>query len=264
MEMMSGLLRLFGWHMKLSVSRAMIYRYDFITGLFISIIVSGIGPTVQYLYFTQTRGYPGWTLSQILLFQGLLLLWFGLRDLLFGDIRGSVMNMVWKGEFDRLLLKPYPPIGVLLSSGFQLNGIGSCIAGIIVSVIAFRRLGLHLDVSSILMLIVAIVSGVLLFMAITILYCAVVIMIIQMGRISEMFERITDFGNYPANIYPSVLQAAMVTFVPFAMWSYYPAQILLGRADYRLFIAAASCVVIFWLSIKVWNRCLRNYSSAGG
>ncbi|WEK54430.1 MAG: ABC-2 family transporter protein [Candidatus Cohnella colombiensis] len=264
MDMITGLFRLFGWHMKLSVSRAMIYRFDFLTGLFISILVSGIAPLVQYLIFTQTRGYPGWTLGQILLFQGLLLLWFGIRDLLFGDLRGMVMNMVRKGEFDRLLLKPYPPIGVLLCSGFQLNGIGSCIAGIGVSIVAFRQLHLSIDFVTIALFLIAIVAGVILFMAVTVFYCAIVVLIVQMGRMSEMFDRITDFGNYPSNIYPAILQTAMVTFLPFAIWTYYPAQILLHRVDSRLVIAAVSCVLIFWLSIKVWNRSLRNYTSAGG
>jgi len=264
MSRLSGLLRLYVWHMKLSVSRAMMYRFDFITGLLISIAVSGIGPFVQYLYFTHTRGYPGWTLDQVLLFQGLLLLWFGLRDLLFGDLRGTVMNMVWKGEFDRLLLKPYPPIGVLLCSGFQLNGIGSCIAGVSLSVLAYTRLHLDFDIWSAPLLLVMLVSGVVLFMGITIIYCAIVIMLVQMGRIGEMLDMVTNFGNYPINIYPALLQMAMVTFLPFAVWTYYPAQILLHRADGDLWLAAACCFAVFGLSLVVWNRCLRKYTSAGG
>ncbi|QWU14725.1 ABC-2 type transport system permease protein [Paenibacillus sophorae] len=264
MATLSGLMRLYIWHMKLSLSRAMIYRFDFLTNLLISIIVSGLGPLVQYIFFTQTRGYPGWTLDQILLFQGILLLWFGIRELLFGDLRHSVMQMVWKGEFDRLLLKPYPPIGVLLCSGFQLNGIGSCIAGLTVTSLAFHRLHIDLTFTKLLMMMVSLVCGVILFMAVNIFYSAIVIMIVQMGRIDEMFDRITDFGNYPTNIFPVALRMVMVTFLPFAIWTYYPAQILLGRLDSLIWAASVCCVALFWLSIAAWNRCLRNYTSAGG
>ncbi|MCD1258926.1 ABC-2 family transporter protein [Paenibacillus athensensis] len=264
MKRFSGLLRLYVWHMKLSVSRAMMYRFDFVTGLVISIALSGIGPFVQYLYFTNTRGYPGWTLDQVLLFQGLLLLWFGLRDLLFGDLRNTVMNMVWKGEFDRLLLKPYPPIGVLLCSGFQLNGIGSCIAGVSLTVVSYMRLHVPFEWTMAPLLLLLLISGVVLFMAITIFYCAIVIMLVQMGRIGEMMDMVTNFGNYPINIYPALLQMAMVTCLPFAVWTYYPAQILLDRADNGLWLAAACCFGLFGLSIMYWNRSLRKYTSAGG
>ncbi|WP_127534467.1 ABC transporter permease [Paenibacillus kobensis] len=261
---LSGLMRLYVWHMKLSVSRAMIYRFDFLTGLFISVLVSGLGPFVQYLFFTQTRGYPGWTIHEILLFQGVLLLWLGIRDTLFGAIRGSVMDMVWKGDFDRLLLKPYPPIGVLLCSGFQLSGIGSLIAGALFMGYSLSKLHPHLTAVSYLQLIVAVLGGVILFMAITVLYCSIVIMLVQMSRISEMLDRITDFGNYPANIFPLILKTVMVTVLPFALWGFYPAQILLGRADGMLWSAAGCSIVLFGLSVVVWNRCLRNYTSAGG
>jgi ABC-2 type transport system permease protein len=264
MTTLSGLLRLYNWHMKLSISRAIIYRFDFLTGLFISIIVSGLGPYVQYLFFTQTKGYPGWTLDEIILFQGILLLWFGVRDTLFGDIRGTVMQMVWKGEFDRLLLKPYPPIGMILCSGFQLNGIGSCIAGILLTGLSISHLHIDFRLTTLLLLIVTVISGVILFMAITIFFCTILIMLIQMGRINEMFESITTFANYPTNIFPTVLRVAMVTFLPFAIWTYYPTQILLNRADGMFWSAVAGSLALFGISIKVWNSCLRNYTSAGG
>jgi ABC-2 type transport system permease protein len=263
-QTVAGLLRLYVYHMKMGISSAMIYRADFITGVFVSIFVSGIGPFVQFLYFTHSRGYPEWTLNQILLFQGLLLLWFGLRDLLFGQVRNTVMDMVWKGDFDRLLLKPYPTVGLLLCSGFQLHGIGSCIAGVLVTVLAFHRLDVSINLWTVPLLIVALICGVVLFMAITIFYCSIVIMLIQISRISELFDRITDFANYPVNIYPLALRVVMIVFLPFAVWTYYPTQILLDRLDYGIWFALAGCVGVFYLSIKVWYLCLKMYTSAGG
>ncbi|MEX1028949.1 MAG: ABC-2 family transporter protein [Paenibacillaceae bacterium] len=264
MATFTGLLRLYAWHMKLNVSKSMIYRFDFISGIFISILISGIAPFMQYLYFTQTRGYPGWTLNQILLFQGLLLLWFGIRDVLFGDIRGLIMNLVWKGDFDRLLLKPYSPIGVLLCSGFQLNGIGSCLAGLLVTILAFLQLDGSIGLWTFPLLILMTVCGLMLYMAVTITFAAIVIMLIQMGRIGEMFEKIMEFGTYPMNIFPSGIRILMVTILPFAVWTYYPTQILLQRVDHQMWVACAFSLIMFWLSIKLWNRCLRKYTSAGG
>ena len=259
-----GLVRLFFWHMKLGASRAMTYRADFITGFIVSIVVSGIGPFVQYLYFTQTKGYPGWTLQQVLLFQGLLLLWFGVRDLMFGEIRNTVMQLVWKGDFDRLLLKPYPPIGVILCSGFQIGGIGSVVAGILVTALALQNVDLSFSIWTIPLFVLMFVCGLLLFMALSILFCAIVLLIVQMFRIGEIFDKIMAFSEYPINIFPVTVRVALVTLLPFAVWTYYPAQILLGRIDHGIWAAAVFCVIVFWLSLQIWNRCLKNYTSAGG
>jgi ABC-2 type transport system permease protein len=264
MNTFTGLLRLYVWHVKLNVSRSMMYRFDFISGIFISIFISGIAPFIQYLIFTQTRGYPNWTLDQILLFQGLLLLWFGIRDVLFGDIRNLILDLVWKGEFDRLLLKPYPPIGVLLCSGFQLNGMGSCIAGLLVTTLAYLRLDVTISIWTLPLLLLILICGLVLYMAVTITFAALVIMMIQMGRMNEMFEKIMDFGSYPMNIFPAGVRILLITLLPFAVWTYYPSQILLHRIDYQMWIAAAFSFVMFWLSIMLWNQCLRKYTSAGG
>jgi len=121
MRTIAGLLRLFIWNSGLRIQQSMEYRADFILGMIISLSFSSIGPVVQYLIFTQTKGYPGWTAVQIVLFQGVILFWVGIRDMAFGQLRSIIMDIFRKGDFDRFLLKPYPPIGILLSSSFSLN-----------------------------------------------------------------------------------------------------------------------------------------------
>jgi hypothetical protein len=48
----------------------------------------------------------------------MILLWLGVRNLLFREVRGQVETMVKGGEFDRLLLKSYPAMGTI--SSFEL------------------------------------------------------------------------------------------------------------------------------------------------
>jgi ABC-2 type transport system permease protein len=200
----------------------------------------------------------------MILFQGMVLISLGLRDFLFGNVRNIVMDLVRKGDFDRLLLKPYPPIGVLLTSGFNSNGIGTILAGIGITWYAIVQLHLSIGIIQIVLFAAVMLSGLLLYMAMIVLFCCIVVMIIQMGRIGELLDVMLRFADYPLQLLPQMLRITFVTLIPFALFNYYPAQLLLGRADNLVFVAMVGSVLFFWIMLKWWSVCLKKYTSAGG
>ena len=255
---------LFLWNSKLKIARCMEYRFDFITGLIVSLCLAGIGPIVQYLIFTQTKGYPGWTIRQLILFQGMMLLWFGIRDTAFGDLKQSTMDLVRQGDFDRLLLKPYPPIGILLISGFNFKNSGSIFIGAIIILFSAQTLALRPGLFQILLIVVCFLLGLLFNMALDIFYCGIVIIFIQMGRIGDVFDTLLGFSRYPVEIFSKIIRIIFLTAVPFAIWIYYPTQLLLNRIQAKIFIGFIICGIWFWFSLIFWNQCLKKYTSAGG
>jgi ABC-2 type transport system permease protein len=262
--MLLGLLKLFIANSKLVISRSLAYRFDFLVSVVMSIGFSGVGPLIQYLIFTKTQGYPGWSITQMILFQGIVLTSVGLRDFLFGNVRSIVMDLVRKGDFDRLLLKPYPPMGVLLTSGFNSNGIGTIMAGAGIVWYAIVQLQLSIGIVQIALFAAVVLSGLLLYMAMIVLFCCIVVMIIQMGRIGELLDMLLRFSDYPLQIFPQLLQITFVTLLPLAVVNYYPAQFLLGRANSMAFVAMAGSLLFFWIMLKWWDVCLKKYTSAGG
>ena len=259
-----GLVELFLWNSKLKIARCMEYRFDFITGSIVSLCLAGIGPFVQYLIFSQTRGYPGWTIRQLILFQGMMLLWFGIRDTAFGDLKQYAMDMVRQGDFDRLLLKPYPPIGILLISGFNFKNIGSILIGALIILFSAQALALRPGLFQILLIVVCFLSGLLFNMALDIFFCGIVIMLTQMGRIGDLIETLLGFSRYPVEIFSKVMRLIFLTVVPFAIWIYFPTQLLLNRLQGKILLGLLICGIWFWLSLIFWDRCLKKYTSAGG
>jgi len=77
----------------------------------------------------------------MLLFQGVLLFGAGLCDLLFGSVRENIDGLMRKGEFDRLLLRPYPTLLLILTSGFKPQGFGSFTVGAGAVAWAWIRIG---------------------------------------------------------------------------------------------------------------------------
>lgn len=264
MKKITGLFALFFWDSKMKISRSMEYRFDFVSGFIISFIYSLVGPLTQYLIFTQTKGYPGWNINQVLLFQGVLLLWTGFRYLIFGGLRGTIQGIVWKGDFDRYLLKPYSTIGVLMTGCFSFNNIGTVISGIIITIYYASILNVKITLVGAALTVLAVICAVLLYMALLIFFSGIVIVMVQAGRIWEILDSILKFSEYPVEIFPRALQLVFLIFFPIAVFVYFPTQIMLQRLDIIYLTALISSVLLFYLSLRFWNFCLKKYSSAGG
>lgn len=258
------LFRLFLCHSKISLNRGMAYRADFFMGLVISLIFTSIGPIVQYLIFTQTNGYPGWDLKQILLFQGILLFSMGLNSTVLGDVRSTAVNIMRNGDFDRYLIKPYPAIGILLSGGFTLKHIGTLIAGGVITAYMLFSMRLLPGVAEILLFGWFIAAGVIFYMGMTIIFCALVIVLIQMDRMEDMLESLLRFAAYPVELYQGLFRTVFITLLPLAVFAYFPSQALLHRFDWNMVWGSFGALLIFGLSLGFWNWCIRKYSSAGG
>ncbi len=256
--------QLFVLNSKLTISRITQYRFDFFVGILISTMFSSIGPILQYLIFTQTKGFPEWTLNQIILFQGVLLLVLGFRGLLFGNVKNQFINFVRKGDLDRLLLKPYSPMGILFATSFTLDNLGTIIAGGIITIWSIVTLGLEITIGKIILLLVCVFFGILLNMVFDIFHCSLIMITIADGGIQGIINAYLRFSEYPLQIYPKVLQTLFVMGVPLAIFIYFPTQVLLGRIDLSLLYGCLSTLVLFFLSLQLWKQVLKKYTSAGG
>lgn len=264
MTYMVQLSKLFLWNSKLKLQRGFEYRADFFIGSLISLFMSSLPPLFQYLIFSQTNGYPGWTIKQIILFQGILLIWIGLRDTAFGEMKQYVLAMIRRGEFDRLLLKPYPPIILLLTSGFNIKSIGAIFAGFILSTYSCIQLEIIIAPMMIPLILLCLFTGLLLHLSLEIIFCILVVRFVQIGQAERLFDTLMNFANYPVELFTKIPRLLLSFAVPFALWIYYPTQVLLNRVDLKLLIAFVSSIIIFIICNILWNRTLKRYTSAGG
>ncbi len=264
MNMLIGLIKLFLFNCKLKISSGMQYRIDFFLGLLVSLGMSSIGPVFQYLYFSHSNGYPNWNIKQIILFQGFMLLWFGIKDMLFGEIREKIVNLVRAGGFDMILLKPYPAVGIILSNGFYYQGFGPIIAGLVIIIYMINNISLHINIYQIGLIIFFYISGIILYMGITIIYCSIALLIVFMSRLGEIIDKLLQFSQYPVDIFLRIIRIAFIMVFPIAIWAYLPTQTLLNRIDITVLFSILSCIVFFLISLIFWNICLKKYTSAGG
>lgn len=261
---MGRFIEIFWWNCKLNMAKSMAYRLDFCIGLCVNLLIACAGPIFQYLLFSQVNGYPGWTMQEIVFFQGMLLLILGLRNLLFGNVAGYVQNLIYEGSLDQLLLRPYSSIGMILANGFSLDGIGTVAAGVVISLVAMLRMQLlppwYLWVITALSIIVSL----LFFVAFDIFLASVMIRLVQIGRLNEMFATIAKFGQYPLEVYPKGMRLLFSTVIPFAVWINIPCKIFLYGLQVYMIVPVVCVVLLLFLALCSWNGCMKHYTSAGG
>jgi len=248
----------------MQVKQSMMYRNNFFIMIFVSLLGVSTGPIFQFLLFSQTRGYPGWTLDQIVFLQGMVLLITGVYATLVGSAKEVFIRYCHLGELDRLLLKPVYSLYFIFAEGFTITNIGSVAAGIVIVAISAIRLNINLTPVTVLLFIACLLASFLFSLALDILFFCITVFFIDTNRIIFVFTALRRFSNYPLELFSLAGQILLVTILPLSIIVYFPTQVLLNQSGLFLYIAAGSSVLWFVLVIFLWNITIKRYVNAGG
>lgn len=254
----------FFFHSRIVLMRMLAYRLDFILGILVSFLFSALAPLFQFLLYTNSSGYPGWSWDEILVFQGILILTGGLCETAFGSLRSNITALLERGEFDRLLLKPLPPLFIIMTSGFNPSGAGSLIVGAAATVWAVARIGIPGGATGILLFLVFLTARLALQAAAHILYCFFTVRWVYTMRLEEIMDKILAWGNYPVEVFPRFVQLLFTTIIPFSVACYWPARALLGPTGWLALASLAGTGLLVWGTLLLWKHQLEQYTSAGG
>jgi ABC-2 type transport system permease protein len=260
----ASLLTLYRYNIRNEIARSMQFRVDFAIGVFTSLLFSMLSVLLQFLVFRLTRGYPGWSIEEMVVFQGTFAVWTGIRHTLFGGVPDLIQRIIWRGDFDRVLLKPFHAGGFLLVSGFDFQNLGTIGAGVVILAIALPATGATVTATGLLAFLALLTAGIVLYLAVTLVFCALTVTAIFSGRLQELIGRLMDFSGYPSEIFPKAARVVYEIAVPFAVFICFPARALLGRLDLIMLLGAAVAVVLFFLSLLYWNHVEKRYTSGGG
>jgi len=257
-------LRLFWLDVRLKLKRALAFRANFVLGLLSSLFFSFVLSVFQFFVFVGIQGYPGWTSEQLLLFQAGLVFWTGVSDFLFGGVRQLIDQEVAHGNFDRFFLWPPHPLVSVLTRGSNVYALASVCAGGLGLVVVWRRLDVSLTGGTLALAALFFVSGLILYLALVIVYCGATLFWVKMERLREVLDRVVFFGSFPADAYFAPSKSALLVCFPIALWVHLPVQALLGRAPLSGLGAVATSALVFTLALCFWRRQERLYTSAGG
>ncbi|MFW6238046.1 MAG: ABC transporter permease [Halanaerobiales bacterium] len=249
---------------RVALSSRMAYRGDFVIRLFVMLIGDLLFPMITTLIYRSGASFPGWTLTEVLLVQGLFMLVKGLSFPFFFGMIQEILERVREGTFDLMLIKPCSVMYLSIVRSFNLEYFGSFFGGLALFIYALRNLGREIAPLSWLYFFILSGFAILLLLSFTLIMSGTLFKWVGNSRIYEMFEAVSKFCLYPKSIYSQAFQNIISYIIPIAMIAFFPAAALLERLNPAVIISAAVCLVFFLLSRIFWHVMLKQYTSAGG
>lgn len=228
-----------------------------------------IGKFLRFSVFTifivvlvqNTKALAGYGLDQVIFF----FLTFNLIDILAQLMFREVYRFrqaVVMGNFDFYLVKPINPLFRALMGGPDLIDFVTLIP--LIGAIIYFMNGLQITEPG-RILIYLILVGVSLIIALSfhILVLSLAIITTEIDHAIMMYRDVVGMGRFPVDIYKEPLRGFLTFVIPVGLMMTFPAKAILGLlSPYLIIYAVIFALLMFYLSLKIWNWSLKQYSSA--
>lgn len=244
----------------------LVYKADFALGFAGQLINIGVSLAFLTLIFTQVETIYGWTFHEMLFLAGVGGFIMNLHHVFFFAIYGLGKQYIVRGRLDRALVRPLNPLFHVYADYVADDNISKLIANAGLVIYAANQLGISLFTpAKIVYGGAAVISGVLVFAAVYLTFASTAFWTGRSREAMWLIFQMSDFRKYPFGIYMAPVQIVLVTFIPIAFASFFPATYFLGMNEWGLGQMVTPFVgpIAFLLAYQVWKIGLSNYSSTG-
>ena len=179
--------------------------------------------------------------------------------------RGVYMfsQQVKRGEFDFALAKPINPLFRSLTGAPDINDTLFLIPTFAVTIWLGQTLDVTISAWSLVLYVCLLLNSLVIATGIHILILAAGIITTDIDNLIWLYRDLSRLGQFPVTMYLQPLRFALFFLVPIGMMITIPSQVLLHvQPTVSIAVTTIFGVSFFYLSLKIWNFCLRKYSSA--
>jgi len=252
------------------VRAQMQYRVSFWLEMFGLGLTTALEFLVLVLLFARFPAVAGWSLPEVALLYGLSSSAFGFAEMIGRGFDSPFERMMVAGTFDAVLVRPLGSFFQILASEFHLRRLGRIAQAGAVMAYALLQADVHWSVAHVLLLPLTLVSGTLIFMAITLIGATICFWTIKTPEVINVFTSGGDFmASHPFSIYSRPIRSVFASVIPLAFVNYPAALVLLNKTDPHGFppqLAWAAPLVaslFFALALRFWQFGVSKYTSAG-
>lgn len=255
---------------KLSIKQSTVYRGTWLLGVLGQFLNYGATILSLYIVILSLGSIKGWNAGEMLFIYAFSLLAYALAASVFYGPCMMLGTKVLNGDFDQTLTKPMNPLTYEIVSNFNIGYISHILLGIVLVVIAVKKMSLEISVTTVISIIVIVFCGALI-QASLLLFASMFSFIMINGNPALKFIvfNARNFIQYPLNIYPRSIQLILTFILPYGFINFYPVVNLLHKEELAFGGAVLGTllpiisVLLFAISIFLWNKSLKVYSSAG-
>ena len=177
------------------------YRANFVVMAVTQVVSQLTGFAFIWVVLERFGALAGWSLGEIAFLYGLRMLAHSLRGVVFGNLP-NVEGLVRRGEFDRMLVRPLPPLLLVMAQRVYIRDAFTIVAGAALLVAASGMVAISWSPLALLYLALAIMGGSLVGASIA-LACAALAFRWLAGRALYILVNSVNntFGAYPLTIF---------------------------------------------------------------
>ena len=222
------------------------------------------------ILFNRFGELAGWEVGEVAFLYGIASVSFGLAEM-FGAGFDVFPEMIRRGEFDRVLLRPRSAFFQILSADFQLRRIGRISQGSLALGLAFAWASPEWSPAKMLYLPAMLACGMVIYISFFVLGATLCFWTVESVEVINVITHGgTEFASSPLPIYHLLMQRFFTFVVPLAFVSYFPSLYLLDRpeaADWPLALLVlspfAAAALIALVARVAWSVGVRHYRSTG-
>jgi len=240
----------------------------------LSMLGFGLGTALEFvtiaLLLARFGTIGGWRFEEVALLYGLTSTAFGLAEMVWRGFDAPFERMMQHGSFDSVLTRPLSSFFQILASEFQLMRLGRIVQGGAALAYALAHLPIAWTVGKILVLPLAIVSGVVIYGGLVVASATICFWTI---KTPEVINVLTVGGeeatSYPLSIYNRWMRGVFLYLVPIGFANYPAALLLLGRTDphglprWLAWAAPLPAALFFAAALAFWRLGVSKYTSTG-
>lgn len=239
----------------------MIVRWALVVFLLVKILRFAIFTFFIVILVQKTTVLAGYTLDETILF----FLSFNLVDILaqlfFREVY-RFRSVVVTGTFDFYLIKPINPLFRALATGPDLIDFFTLIPLILGVSYFINRLNIT-DPIAIAVYILLILVGLTIALSFHILVLSLAVVTTEIDHAIMVYRDVVALGRMPIDIYIEPIRGFLTFIIPVGIMMAFPTKALLGLlSPFNIIYAILFAVSLFFISLKIWNYSLRQYSSA--
>ena len=247
----------------LAVVRLLEYRVSFLLSLVDTAAQLGLLAVTYLVFYRFTDEVAGWSRADALVLLGVYWVFDGVWRFQFAGNLARLSQLIRRGNLDFLLLRPLPsPFLVACWQGMDLQQGGKIIQGLLLTAYAGHLAGVAWSLGRVAGACLFGLCGLALLHALRFAIATCTFWVMQTDALYELFYSLFTAARFPVTYFRQPVRGVLTYGVPVAFATTFPAQALLGRADYSLLLvglllSAAALVA----ANRFWHFAIRTYSS---
>jgi ABC-2 type transport system permease protein len=245
------------------------YRTSFVLDVVGMFLVSFLDFVAVLVIFHNVPVLGTFSVGEVALLYALSAMSFALAEFAVGHL-DLLSDYVRTGTVDVMLARPRGTLFQVVASDFRLRRFGQLFQGAAVFAYAVAKLHISWTIGRVAMVLVAIVSGGVIFSAVWVIAICVVFWAVEGRETASAFTYGGQFlTQYPIDVYSQWLRRFLAYLVPMAFVAYFPGLYILGKRDplglpsALRFTSPAVGFLALLVAGAAWRFAVRHYRSTG-